>query len=167
MAFNHLLAKIASDRNKPNGQCLVGPDHDADVVPFLYPLPVRKVGGIGRVTEKILQAFGIHTVRDMYEQRGLVRFLFKTASAGHLLRASLGCSSRDGIVGDDNEDDEETGQKGISRERTFQSGKPFSEINAKLEEIANRTCRPTLFVVMDGSFSPLYFFHSSFSRHGG
>jgi len=41
----------------------------------------------------------------------------------------------------DNEDEEETGQKGISRERTFHSGKPFSEINAKLEEIAHRTCR--------------------------
>ena len=122
----------------------MGPDHESDVIPFLYPLPVRKVGGIGRVTEKTLQAFGIHTVQDMYQQRALVRFLFKPASAGSLLRASLGCSSRDGSMGDDNEDEEETGQKGISRERTFQSGKPFSEINAKLEEIAHRTCRLAL-----------------------
>ena len=138
LAPNFLLAKIASDKNKPNGQCLVGPDHESDVIPFLHPLPVRKVGGIGRVTEKILQAFGIQSVADMYQRRALVRFLFKPASAGNLLRASLGCSSRDGAKEDDNnEDEEETGQKGISRERTFQSGKPLTEIYAKLEDIAH------------------------------
>lgn len=137
LAPNSLLAKIASDRNKPNGQCLVGPDHELDVIPFLYPLPVRKIGGIGRVTEKILQAFDIHTVRDMFDRRALVQFLFQPASAASLLRASLGCCSRDGGRDEHNEDDEETGQKGISRERTFQSGKPWNEINAKLEDIAH------------------------------
>lgn len=146
LAPNSLLAKIASDRNKPNGQCLVGPDHELDVVPFLYPLSVRKVGGIGRVTEKILLAFGIETVRDLYEQRALVRFLFKPATAGNLLRSSLGCcSSRDITAGgafgeDDNDNDggeESAVQKGISRERTFMSGRPWAEINAKLEEIAH------------------------------
>lgn len=138
LAPNFLLAKIASDRNKPDGQCLVGPDHKGDVLSFLYPLPVRKVSGIGRVTEKILQAFGVQTVQDLYEKRALVRYIFKPATAGFLWRASLGCSSGDGEKDDDNEEETDTaGRKGISRERTFTSGKTWAETNAKLEEIAH------------------------------
>jgi DNA polymerase kappa len=53
VAPNFMLAKIASDRNKPNGQLLIGSDHEA-VIDFLYPLATRKVSGIGRVTEKTL-----------------------------------------------------------------------------------------------------------------
>jgi DNA polymerase kappa len=131
VAPNFMLAKIASDRNKPDGQLLIGSDHEA-VVNFLHPLATRKVSGIGRVTEKTLNAFGVQTVRDLYEQRALVRFLFQPASAKFLLRASLGCSSSD----DKAPSEEEThGQKGISRERTFQSGRSWAEINSKLEDI--------------------------------
>jgi DNA polymerase kappa len=131
VAPNFMLAKIASDRNKPNGQLLIGSDHEA-VLDFLYPLATRKVSGIGRVTEKTLNAFGVKTVRDLYEQRALVRFLFQPASAKFLLRASLGCSSSD----DKAPSEEEThGQKGISRERTFQSGRSWAEINSKLEDV--------------------------------
>jgi DNA polymerase kappa len=133
VAPNFMLAKIASDRNKPDGQLLVGSDHDS-VVDFLYPLPTRKVCGIGRVTEKTLNAFGIQTVRDLYEERALVRFLFLPTSAKTLLRASLGCSSSDEKPS--SEDETSQGQKGISRERTFQSGKSWVETNSKLEEVA-------------------------------
>jgi len=131
LAPNFLLAKIASDRNKPNGQLIVGSDHES-VTDFLYPLAIRKVSGIGRVTEKILHAFGITTVRELYEQRALVRFLFKPTSANNLLKASLGCSSSDGKV---SEEESAHGQKGISRERTFQAKNSWAEINSKLEDI--------------------------------
>jgi DNA polymerase kappa len=136
VAPNFMLAKIASDRNKPNGQLLVGSDHDS-VVDFLYPLSTRKVSGIGRVTEKILSAFGVQTVRDLYEQRALVRFLFQPASAKFLLRASLGCSSSDEKAPSEEETSSTTthGQKGISRERTFPSGRSWAEINSKLEDV--------------------------------
>lgn len=131
VAPNFMLAKIASDRNKPNGQLLIGSDHEA-VVDFLYPLATRKVSGIGRVTEKTLNAFGVKTVRDLFEQRALVRFLFLPSSAKFLLRASLGCESSDEKA----PSEEEThGQKGISRERTFQSGRSWAEINSRLEDI--------------------------------
>jgi DNA polymerase kappa len=139
---NFMLAKIASDRNKPNGQLLVG-HTQADIDAFLHPLPVRKLPGIGRVTEKTLAAFGIGTVRDLFEQRALVQFLFKPVSAGFLLRSSLGCASSWSTsekagegVDDDDIDSSPHGQKGISRERTFSSGKSWTEINSKLEDIA-------------------------------
>ena len=132
LAPNFLLAKIASDRNKPNGQCLVDPDHDS-VTQFLHPLPTRKICGIGRVTEKTLQAFGIKTVQDLNRERALVRLLFKPVSAGFLLRASAGCASSDDRTVDDSN---VHGQKGISRERSFQARDSWTEINSTLEDIA-------------------------------
>jgi len=131
VASNFMLAKIASDINKPNGQCVVGPFHH-DVLRFLHPLPTRKVPGVGRVTDKILQAFGILTVEDLFIQRAMVNFLFKPATAGFLLRASVGCSS----CHESAESESSGGRKGISRERTFQSGRPWIEVNNRMEEIA-------------------------------
>ena len=133
VAPNFLLAKIASDRNKPNGQLIVSSEHEK-VTEFLHPLPIRKVSGIGRVTEKILNAFEIATVEQLYKERALVRFLFEDSStSAFLLRASVGCSSSDGKVSED--DSSSSHQKGISRERTMQPGKSWAEINSKFEDI--------------------------------
>jgi DNA polymerase IV len=58
IAPNKLVAKIASDLHKPNGQFEV----TADEVPgFMAALPVRKIWGIGVVTEQKLQQRGIAT----------------------------------------------------------------------------------------------------------
>lgn len=46
VAPNMMLAKIASDKNKPNGQCMVGTTRD-QVLDFIADLPVRKVRGVG------------------------------------------------------------------------------------------------------------------------
>jgi nucleotidyltransferase/DNA polymerase involved in DNA repair len=141
VASNFLLAKIASDMNKPNGQCLVPSDHES-IVQFLHPLPIRKISGIGRVTEKVLRAFDIVTVKQLYEARALVRFLFdrNPSTCNFLIRASIGCSSDDSISADNSLDSKVTEsnnqQKGISRERTIPSGKTWAEINSKLEDIA-------------------------------
>ena len=59
---NKLIAKIASDLNKPNGQCEV----TAEEVPeFIAPLPVRKLWGIGAVTEQKLERLGVSTCADL------------------------------------------------------------------------------------------------------
>ena len=136
LASNFMLAKIASDRNKPNGQCIIGPSNDS-ILSFIHPLSVRKVPGVGRVTEKILNAFNISTVQELYDQRALVQFIFsKQATAGFLLQRSVGWSNSDSKVDDDETSGESVGQKGISKERTFQPGKTWTEINSKLEDIA-------------------------------
>ncbi len=59
---NKLIAKIASDLNKPNGQYEVAPD---EVAEFMAALPVRKIWGIGAVTEQKLQQRGIATCADL------------------------------------------------------------------------------------------------------
>jgi DNA polymerase IV len=62
VAPNKFLAKIASDWRKPDGIFVIPP---GEVDTFLPPLPVGRIPGVGRVTEKILQDLGIHTVRDL------------------------------------------------------------------------------------------------------
>ncbi len=62
IAPNKLVAKIASDLEKPDGLCeLVGDK----IQETLDPLPVRKVGGIGPRTEERLQAVNIHTLEQL------------------------------------------------------------------------------------------------------
>jgi DNA polymerase kappa len=139
LAPNFLLSKIASDKHKPNGQCLVGSSH-AEVVAFLYPCKIRQVSGIGRVTEKILHAFGIDTVEKLYKERALVQFLFQPATASFLWRASLGCCSSSATTTaatvEGNEDTVDH-QKGIGRERTFSSNSSWTFVHVKLEDIAH------------------------------
>ncbi|MGI8431521.1 MAG: DNA polymerase IV [Chthoniobacterales bacterium] len=59
---NKLVAKIASDLKKPNGQFEVLPN---DVPGFMAALPVRKIWGIGAVTEQKLQQRGINLCADL------------------------------------------------------------------------------------------------------
>jgi len=135
LANNFMLSKIASDLNKPNGQCIVGPTNK-QVLDFIRPMKVRKVGGIGRVTEKILNAFGIWTVQELYDKRALVQFIFdKQATAKFLLQRSIGWSNSDSNSNDD-EEESSLGQKGISKERTFRAGRTWGEVNIKLGDIA-------------------------------
>lgn len=137
LANNFMLSKIASDLNKPNGQCIVGPTNK-EVLDFIRPMKVRKVGGIGRVTEKILNAFDIRTVHELYGKRALVQFIFDgQATANFLLQRSIGWSNSDSNSKDD-EEESSLGQKGISKERTFRAGRTWGEVNAKLEEIAEK-----------------------------
>ena len=58
IAATKLLAKIASDMNKPNGQCVVAPDK---VAAFMESLPVRKLWGVGGVSSERLEKRGIRT----------------------------------------------------------------------------------------------------------
>ena len=62
IAASRMVAKVASDQAKPNGILWVLPGQEAR---FLAPLEVRKIPGVGKVTEKSLQARGIRTVGDL------------------------------------------------------------------------------------------------------
>ena len=137
IASNFLLAKIASDINKPNGQHFICPT-EQQIQNFIQPLPIRKVNGIGRVMEKILYGVcGIETVKDLFLHRAGIQFLFKPKSANFLLRASIGYSvcnkHREEYV--EEEDDEALQRKGISHERTFAPIGSWSDLCNKLETI--------------------------------
>ena len=59
---NKLVAKIAADVQKPDGLTVVKP-HELNVV--LLPLPVRRLVGVGRITEKKLETLGVRTVGQL------------------------------------------------------------------------------------------------------
>src|SRR2546425_11481587 len=62
IATSRLVAKISSDQAKPNGVLWVTPGHEAR---FLAPLDVRKIPGVGKVTEKNLHELGIRKIGDL------------------------------------------------------------------------------------------------------
>ncbi len=62
VAPNKFIAKIASDENKPNGQCVVPPNKVND---FVENLPLKKIPGVGPKTLEKLQARGFYTCADV------------------------------------------------------------------------------------------------------
>lgn len=63
VAPNKLVAKIASDVNKPKGITVVMPEQ---VLKFMGSLSLRKIHGIGPATEKRLEKRGLHSCRDIW-----------------------------------------------------------------------------------------------------
>jgi DNA polymerase-4 len=62
IAASRLVAKVCSDQAKPNGVLWILPGNEAR---FLAPLAIRKIPGVGKVTEQNLQAMGIRKVGDL------------------------------------------------------------------------------------------------------
>ncbi|MCA9401021.1 MAG: DNA polymerase IV [Candidatus Omnitrophica bacterium] len=62
IAPNKMLAKIASDYNKPDGLTEVT---EEDMFDFLWPLPVEKLGGVGPQTQAALKQMGIISIEDL------------------------------------------------------------------------------------------------------
>jgi DNA polymerase IV len=107
IAANKLLAKIASDHQKPDGLTLIA---EKNKVQFLRPLPVRALYGVGKVTEQALNRAGIETVGDLQDYPGDLRAL--AGSFGPKLRQfALGDDDRALELGDE--------IKSISGEETF------------------------------------------------
>ena len=107
IASNKLLAKIASDHQKPDGLTLIS---DAEKAQFLRPLPVRVLHGVGKVTEQALNNAGLHRLADLQDYRGDLRAL--AGSFGlKLKRYAFGEDDRPLELGDE--------IKSISGEETF------------------------------------------------
>ena len=62
VAPNKLIAKMASEFNKPNGISIV---HEANLQTLIWPLPCRKINGIGPKADAKLQAHGITTIGEL------------------------------------------------------------------------------------------------------
>ena len=62
VAPNKLLAKMASEFHKPTGISVVQPD---DLETMIWPLPCRKINGVGPKADAKLQSHGIHTIGEL------------------------------------------------------------------------------------------------------
>jgi DNA polymerase-4 len=78
IARNKLLAKIASDLDKPNGLTLL---EDADLEARIWPLPARRINGVGPKTAARLETLGIRTIGDLAHADPL--FLIETFGKAH------------------------------------------------------------------------------------
>jgi DNA polymerase IV len=65
VAPNKLLAKMASEFNKPNGIAIV---HEADLQTQIWPLACRKINGIGPKADAKLKGYGIETIGQLAEK---------------------------------------------------------------------------------------------------
>ncbi|KAI0690534.1 hypothetical protein BC835DRAFT_1307867 [Cytidiella melzeri] len=129
IAPNKMLAKICSDKNKPNGQFMLDFNRDA-VKAFMRDLPIRKIPGVGRVNERLLDSIGIKTCGDIYTHRATVSLMDKQFGLMFLLQTYLGIASN--VVQPLQREE----RKSIGAERTFHSIQEKDKILAKLEEVA-------------------------------
>jgi DNA polymerase-4 len=108
VASNKLVAKVASDRDKPGGLTVVRPGEEAA---FLAPLPVRVLWGIGPVTAQKLAAMSVTTVGELARvAEADLRARFGSQGA-EMARQALGIDPRPVVT--------EHERKSLSQERTF------------------------------------------------
>jgi DNA polymerase-4 len=83
IAPNKFLAKIASDENKPNGQCVITPNKVAN---FVEKLSLKKIPGIGPKTFEKLNRHGFYTCEDVRQSniRALQNIVGKFANSLYL-----------------------------------------------------------------------------------
>lgn len=111
IAPNKLLAKIASDMNKPDGLTVILAE---DVQRILNPLPVRRLWGIGPKTEQYLNDMGIRTVGEL-AALPIDRLVdsFGSSYGNYLYHASRGIDDSPLVT--------DWEPKSMSRETTFQN----------------------------------------------
>src|SRR3990170_373805 len=128
---NKLVAKIASDFQKPDGLTVVKED---DVEQFLAPLPVRKLLWVGRKTEAKLKGMGINTIGDLARfDPAVLPEMFGVMETQMYLMAH-------GI--DRSEVEERTEVKSISHETTFEEDEGDANVVlAALDELSEEVCK--------------------------
>lgn len=139
VAPNKMLAKIASDLDKPDGFVFVPGD---GVNEFLDPLPVARVWGVGRVTQRSLERLGVRTIGQL---RSIPLETLQTSfgSGGeHLWKLSRGIDDRRVLP------DREA--KSISHETTFAKDITDAEVLRSVlwqlsDQVARRLRRHKLF----------------------
>lgn len=107
---NKLLAKIASEMKKPDGLTIISP---ADIKKLIWPLPVRKLWGVGPKTERRLKDIRITTIGDLASipLEKLIEY-FSQSYGNYLYEASRGIDESPVITYWE--------PKSMSRETTFQ-----------------------------------------------
>ena len=131
LATTRLVAKVASDQAKPRGLVWVPAGCEQR---FLAPLPVRKIPGIGEITERALRALGIETVEQIaaVAQEKLEKIFGQWGTA--LYRKARGGDSYEFVI--------DAEPKSISHNHTF--GEDTDDANAlstMLSHLSQKACK--------------------------
>ena len=131
VAPNKLLAKMASEFNKPKGISIV---LEQDLQDKIWPLACRKINGIGPKADEKLQALGISTIGDLAQKE--VDWLidhFGQKTGAWLFDAAQGRDSRPLVM--------ESEPVSISRETTFERDLHAVRDKAELGALFSRLCQ--------------------------
>jgi DNA polymerase-4 len=131
LASTRLVAKVASDQGKPRGLVWVPAGSEER---FLAPLPVRKIPGIGKVTERALLALGIERVEQIASQpqEKLEKIFGQWGTA--LYRKARGGDSYEFVV--------DAEPKSISQNHTFNEDTYDSAaLTAVLSHLSQKACK--------------------------
>jgi DNA polymerase-4 len=131
LATTRLTAKVASDQGKPRGLVWVVPGMEAC---FLAPLPIRKIPGIGEVTERALRALGIETVEQLasHSQEKLETIFGQWGTA--LYRKARGGDAYEFLI--------DAEPKSISHNHTFgEDTSDVTEMESMLSHLSQKACK--------------------------
>ena len=131
LATTRLTAKVASDQGKPRGLVWVAPGMEAR---FLAPLPIRKIPGIGEVTERALRALGIETVEQLasHSQEKLEKIFGQWGTA--LYRKARGGDAYEFLI--------DAEPKSISHNHTFgEDTSDVAEMETMLSHLSQKACK--------------------------
>jgi len=132
IAYNKFLAKLASDLEKPDGFVIITEENKQQIVD---PLPVSRIWGIGKVTEKALKSKGINIIKQLREApQEILQSVFGDQTP-HMLRLAQGIDNR--------EVESSREAKSISSEQTFAADITDKEILSgvllnQVEDVAQR-----------------------------
>ncbi len=130
VAPNKLLAKMASEFNKPNGISIV---HTEDLQTHIWPLACRKINGIGPKSEEKLKNLGIQTIGDLAakDEQWLMDH-FGNATGSWMHHAAWGLDDRPVVT--------ESEPVSISRETTFDRDLHAVHDKAELGAVFTKLC---------------------------
>jgi len=131
VAPNKLLAKMASEFNKPNGISIIQPE---DLPSKIWPLACRQINGIGPKAEAKLRAQGIHTIGDLaMRERDWLMQHFGNSYGAWLHDAAHGEDARPVVT--------QSEPVSMSRETTFEKDLHVVHDRTALGQIFTRLCQ--------------------------
>ncbi len=129
VSHNKLLAKLASEMNKPDGLAVIRP---GEVTTILDPMPVRRLHGIGAKTAFRLEQQGIHTLGQLRRAPESVLWPLFRRETREMRERAAGIDDRP-VVSD-------APEKQISSEETFDVDiRDHEELRQRLAQLADRT----------------------------
>jgi DNA polymerase-4 len=130
LAPNKLLAKIASELDKPDGLAIIRPQ---DISERIWPLPARRINGIGPKSAAKLARLGIETVGDLAQaEPGLLLDQFGASYGAWLHAAALGEDERPVVTASE--------PVSMSHETTFERDLHAVRDRGALSEIFTHLC---------------------------
>jgi len=129
ISHNKLLAKLASEMNKPDGLTMIRP---AGITATLDPMPVRRLHGIGAKTAARLEQQGIYTLGQLRRAPESVLWPLFRRDTREIRERAAGIDDRPVIA--------DAPEKQISSEETFDVDlKDHEELQRRLAQLADRT----------------------------